>query len=343
VRAALCDVGAADRSVCGDPRRAFPARGACRRLADRPGSDADLLGWRQGDHGTRADYDSADRLVQSSNALGGTTKYQYDARRFLTDVTDPAGFVRHSAFDAAGRRIKQTDPLGGATHTSFDAVGNPKSVTDANGATTTSVYDALNRAVQTTDALGNSTRRQYDPRGLLIQLVDPTGASQKYEYDAAGRQTKANDPLGATTPTLRPSATPWTRSRRSVEQPPSKVPTDTLPYDLCVFGRGPNSPDGPGVDPPGLEKDFKIPRYGSGPVDVGPEELPAPKGKSAWRDPNQAPLSGPYYKLHGGTQLPPGLKVVADGKDVGGAEHLPGHHTIFPSLWMSTLILSSSG
>lgn len=46
------------------------------------------------------------------------------------------------------------------------------------------------------------------------------------------------------------------------------------------------------------------------------------------------PLTGHYYKLEQGIELPSGLEVIADGKDVGGV-HLLTHHTIYPTRPMS--------
>lgn len=52
------------------------------------------------------------------------------------------------------------------------------------------------------------------------------------------------------------------------------------------------------------------------------------------RDVNKAPISGTYHRLPAGTELPDGIDVVADGKDVGGL-HAATHHTICPSKRMS--------
>lgn len=55
-----------------------------------------------------------------------------------------------------------------------------------------------------------------------------------------------------------------------------------------------------------------------------------PTGASTFGDIQYAPLTGHYHKLDKDTELPEGLDVVADGKDVGGT-HSPTHHTIYPS------------
>jgi hypothetical protein len=57
-------------------------------------------------------------------------------------------------------------------------------------------------------------------------------------------------------------------------------------------------------------------------------------GASTFADIQNIPLTGHYYKLDQGIELPSGLGVIADGQDVGGV-HLPTHHTIYPTRPMS--------
>lgn len=59
-----------------------------------------------------------------------------------------------------------------------------------------------------------------------------------------------------------------------------------------------------------------------------------PTGASTFADIQNIPLTGHYYKLDQGIELPSGLGVIADGKDVGGI-HSPTHHTIYPTRAMS--------
>jgi hypothetical protein len=59
-----------------------------------------------------------------------------------------------------------------------------------------------------------------------------------------------------------------------------------------------------------------------------------PTGASTFGDIQYAPLTGHYHKLDKDTELPEGIDVVADGKDVGGT-HSPTHHTIYPSREMA--------
>jgi len=53
-------------------------------------------------------------------------------------------------------------------------------------------------------------------------------------------------------------------------------------------------------------------------------------GASTFADVNKAPIDGPYYKLPAGTEMPEGIGVIRDGKEVGGA-HAETHHAICPT------------
>lgn len=97
---------------------------------------------------------------------------------------------------------------------------------------------------------------------------------------------------------------------------------DEIPRDSYAFG----SKQGPRPPRPG--KDVFPDALGQ----IGPESPPFPNGASTFGDPKAAPLTGHYHRLPKGTQLPDGMKVVADGVDVNPrSPHPRTHHTIYPS------------
>jgi RHS repeat-associated protein len=108
-----------------------------------------------------------------------------------------------------------------------------------------------------------------------------------------------------------------------------------LNQSVYRFGGSPNGPN-PGIKPPRLDIDFGLPA--DSPPDttmVGPETPPLPLGVSTYSDPKASGLSGYYYSLPKGTQLPEGLGIVADGKDVlPTSPNPPTHNTIFPTIQM---------
>jgi len=68
---------------------------------------------------------------------------------------------------------------------------------------------------------------------------------------------------------------------------------------------------------------------------VGPESPPFPHGASLFADPTRAPLRRYYHRLPQGTQLPPGLGLIADGKDVRtDSPHPENHYTVYPAVQM---------
>jgi hypothetical protein len=98
------------------------------------------------------------------------------------------------------------------------------------------------------------------------------------------------------------------------------------PVDLFSFGNS-KTPREPrrGKDMEIDSSDMVVPQGGSSPL-----------GASTFADPDCAQLSGHYFRLPAGTELPEGLEFVADGRDViPESIHQPTHHTIYSAVAMS--------
>ncbi len=121
-------------------------------------------------------YGSNGRLAATADALGNTTKLQWDNRGRRTQVTDPAGNAKSLAYDLLDRVTTTTFP---------------------DNTTTQNAYSCC-RLVQVTDQLANVTKKVFDALGRLVQVTDPTGAVTKYGYDAASNTTSMVDPNGHT-------------------------------------------------------------------------------------------------------------------------------------------------
>ncbi len=105
----------------------------------------------------------------------------------------------------------------------------------------------------------------------------------------------------------------------------SMVGEDKAPTNLHAFGNRTKPRD------PRLGTDLDPNPDGT----VGPEPRTPPwlSGASTFGNPDKAPLTGPYHRLAGGSPMKEGIRVMADGSDVGGP-HLETHHTIFPARQM---------
>lgn len=102
---------------------------------------------------------------------------------------------------------------------------------------------------------------------------------------------------------------------------------ETVPVDVYAFGNrsGPRDPRIAGFNAaPDQQADLVT---GPNGMLVPTDE---PKGMSTFSDPDQANLTGHYYRLPAGTPLPQGLGITADGRNVGGTQP-PTHHTIYPT------------
>ena len=121
---------------------------------------------------------------------------------------------------------------------------------------------------------------------------------------------------------IAPSATEQPTPQTLATPASLPTPSDVTVVDLYAFGNA------QGPRPPRVGQDLEPDEAGF----IPPGEPPEPPGASTFGDPDQAPLTGIYWKLPAGTPLPVGLLVIADGSDVlEGSQQPPTHHTIFAS------------
>ena len=97
------------------------------------------------------------------------------------------------------------------------------------------------------------------------------------------------------------------------------------PVDLYAFGNStqPRAPRPSDVNLTDLDPTQIIPGQ-------KPSSTNLPHGASTFGNPADAPLSGHYWKISEGSELPPGMGVMPDGSDmIPGSPQPPTHHTIY--------------
>jgi RHS repeat-associated protein len=144
-------------------------------------------------------YDAADRLVSTQDALGNRTTTVYDSGGNVQATVDPNGNRVTYTYDARNRPVEARDPLGNRTTFVLDGAGNRTTVVDPLGKRTTTTFDALDRAVQVQDARGGLTTLVFDEAGRNTVVVDPASNRTTFAYDAADRVTTRTDALGTVT------------------------------------------------------------------------------------------------------------------------------------------------
>ena len=168
---------------------------------------------------------SADNLLQSStDPLGRTTTYTYDAKGNPTQITRLSGTsgavtTSYSYEPMFSQLASVTDPLSHTTSLSYDQSGNVSTVTDPLGHQTTLTHDGEGKVLTIADPLSDTTSFAYrsgdlisiidplsrtttrlvDNAGRMIGLTDPLGRSFRYTYDALNNITGVTDPAGNTT------------------------------------------------------------------------------------------------------------------------------------------------
>ncbi|MEU1182323.1 polymorphic toxin-type HINT domain-containing protein [Streptomyces sp. NPDC005820] len=116
---------------------------------------------------TRQDTFS-DTALTEAGAI--STSYEYDLRGDMVTSTDDVGNTRTWKYDALGRVTDTTDPDAGATHTDYDAYGRVDKATDAGGQTVSYAYERLSRVEQV----------KVTPKGSTTSTL-----AQTYAYDGA--------------------------------------------------------------------------------------------------------------------------------------------------------------
>jgi RHS repeat-associated protein len=155
-------------------------------------------------------YDAANQVLSTKNALGIDTTYKYDKNGNLESVKDARGGTTSWTYDPMDRVQVATDQVGKTTAYTYNALGRPETVTDRRGLTTELRYDELQRGVFTgfgrTGSPGayqyqSTLSSVYDERGRLKSITDstPGAGTVSYTYDGKDRPSTETSPQGTIT------------------------------------------------------------------------------------------------------------------------------------------------
>ena len=125
-------------------------------------------------------YDSLGRVKNGIDADWQPTQMVYDSVDRAIQATDALGQLRDRQFDANGNPVLERLNLG---------VPGAASLADSNSAS----YDQSDRKLSSTDAGGNVTAYQYDAAGNLIQITSPDNYTLGFQYDESNHFVKAFD------------------------------------------------------------------------------------------------------------------------------------------------------
>jgi len=123
-----------------------------------------------------------------TDALGNTTRFEYDANNNPTKMVNALGGVTYRLYDGQNNFISMTNVLGNETLYSHNIYGQMVSLTDESGNTTAYAYDTLGNQIVMTDTLGNVTTYEYDAIGRVITTTDTQGKVALLEFRGLTRK-----------------------------------------------------------------------------------------------------------------------------------------------------------
>jgi YD repeat-containing protein len=151
------------------------------------------------------DYDDMGNVLKVSKGsltagkAAISVSYQFDNIGWMTSQTDALGRTTRFDYDAAGRIVQRGLPTGGTETWSYDG-GRPASVTRADGKRTNIAYDDAGRVASLTitapDGATGQMLYRYNEQGRVSEIEDSRGISL-FTYDALGRITCIHDPINA--------------------------------------------------------------------------------------------------------------------------------------------------
>ncbi len=153
---------------------------------------------------------SGNSYVDVTDALGNSTRFEYDAQQRLMATVDDLGNRTAYSYHVGSDNIHTvTDTNNQTTTFSYDARGNLTQRTDDTNTTVDYVYDSNNRLVTETiytDADGQgpapatpaTSRYVYDSAGKLIFSISAQGRVNELVYNALGQVTTSISYTGAT-------------------------------------------------------------------------------------------------------------------------------------------------
>lgn len=134
--------------------------------------------------------------MSATDALGRTTRYEYDHAGNITAIIRPDGHAMRTVHNDLGLPVEVTEVDGAIWRYTYDDRGNRLSVTDPAGATTRYAYGGDGRLASVTDALGHVRRVVTDLAGMPLAMTDALGHTTSAERDAFGRVRMYTDTLG---------------------------------------------------------------------------------------------------------------------------------------------------
>jgi RHS repeat-associated protein len=143
--------------------------------------------------------DANGQPLEVRDALGNTTRFQYDAQSNLTRVTKPDGAIYQMSHDSRGNTTQIDDPLGNTTIMAYTSDHNRIDwLRDARGNTTDFTYDSSGNMTGITYPDSGRESFGYGLGGNLVSVRNRRGQTITFTYNLLGGLTRKTYPDGRT-------------------------------------------------------------------------------------------------------------------------------------------------
>ncbi|MDZ4211147.1 MAG: RHS repeat-associated core domain-containing protein [Methylotenera sp.] len=134
--------------------------------------------------------------LQVKNTLGCSQSQQYDELNRVVKTTDALNGETRFTYDLLGNRLTITDAENKAYAFSYDDLGRLISETDHSAKTSSYLLDEAGNPYQTTNRLAEVSRYSYDNANRLTRIdYLKDGSAETFGYDAAGNKASSANTL----------------------------------------------------------------------------------------------------------------------------------------------------
>jgi len=133
------------------------------------------------------DYDKMGKATYVTNSLGHTTTYKMNVVGCVVEVMDALGASTKYEYDERTlRKVKETNRVGGETKWEYDARGNITQVIGPDGAEIAIDFNDRDQPVRAVDAVKGEWHWGYDPQGRMVGRIDPLGRRTQFHWRVMG-------------------------------------------------------------------------------------------------------------------------------------------------------------
>ncbi len=137
-------------------------------------------------------FDDRNRRLSTSDSLGNTTSWVYDAAGRKVKEIRANSTTNFFGYDSRNRLLAQTNALGHITQYSYDSGGNLASLTDARSNVYSFTYDVLNRKTAMTYPNSSQETWTYDAVGNVTNYATRASQVKTAVFDSRNRETSCS-------------------------------------------------------------------------------------------------------------------------------------------------------